>query len=322
MRGLEHQALERDRQSNVTVDRSIYVIFTMNCQPAGTRGAPEGPHNWGQSARAIDGFCTRLLSAGYAVTLFVTPHCARMQTPLFEDWAERGVELGLYLQPQTLFLPPSRHHGNYQRYFGQYPAAVQREIGRLTIAAFQDCFGRRPQSVRTDMHSASDDTFRVLYELGFRQGSVSSPGRRVTKHAAVWTGAVSDPHYVHPTNRLLRGDLPFFEIPVTTDAQHISGGVSPALEVDYSTFDQWHQPLIETQLARMERENVVFRALCATTHNSFEYHADTERSTRNLQALLDYLAALSDRCNVVPATVAAAHASFRLLSRDPLEVSC
>src|ERR1700674_264941 len=98
----------------------LHVLFTMDCHPAGTRYAPEGPRNWEQSIRSIDGFCTRVLRAGYAVTLFLTPACAAAHAPFVEELTDRDVELGLYLQPGSL------EGGAFRGYLGQHDEAKQR----------------------------------------------------------------------------------------------------------------------------------------------------------------------------------------------------
>lgn len=283
----------------------LHVVFTMDCQPAATRAAPEGPRGWEQSAGAIDGFWTRLRRAGYPATLFLGPASADAHAPLLEEAADAGVELGLYVQPQSL------DGGAYSRFLGHYSGDEQRTIVARALEGFQDALGRRPQSVRSAMFSANDDTFPSLFELGFRQGSLSSPGRKVGPHAADWGGAATDPHYVDPRDRLRPGELPFLEVPVTTDAGSRRGGLSPDLALENGTLADWHRPLLEGQLRRMEEGGVGFRALCFTTRNCFAYHASTDKLTLTLEAILDYLAGLSDRYQIVPVTLSEVHARYR-----------
>lgn len=290
----------------------LHVVFTMDCHPAATRMAPDGPKTWEQSARSIDSYCTRLQNAGYPPTLFLTPWCAQEHEPLMGELAKRGVELGLYIQPQSLI------DGGFRRYLGQYPQDQQRAVVTLALKQFQDALGHRPQSCRPAMFSASDDTFSVLYELGFRQGSVSSPGRVLSLYEAVWPGAPPDAHYVDPSSRLRSGDLPFLEVPVTTDATQVRGKLSPDLAIENGTFDDWHRPLIEGQLGRMETEGVSFRTLCAITRNSFSYHNTGDRTGTTLDALISFFDRLEERYEIIPSTLANLHASFRTLSRTYL----
>jgi hypothetical protein len=284
---------------------SLYVLFTMDCHPAGTRTAPEGPRHWEQSIRSIDGFRTQLLNRGYAATLFLSPGCARAHAPLVEELRDSDVELGLFVHP------PSLVNGAYRAYLGQYDDVSQRAIIALAMEAYQDAVGARPVSVRSAHYSANDVTYALLVEHGFRQGSLSSPGRRVSKHGADWSDAETDPHYAHRANRLRPGDLPFLEIPVTTDATQTRGGVAPELALENGTLEKWHQPLIDGQLERMEREAVPFKALCFITRNFFAYNARGDTVAATLDAVLDYLDRLRDRYEVVPVTASGAHAAFR-----------
>jgi hypothetical protein len=289
----------------------LHVIFTMDCQPAASRGAPEGPKSWEQSARAIDGFCRLVHDAGYPVTLFLTPKSAEMHTPLIDELASIDMEMGLYVQPQSLA------GGRYKHYLGQYDTATQREIVSLAAQQFRDAVGMRPQSIRSAMFSASDETFGMLYSLGFRQGSLSSPGRRVSKHSAVWVGAARDPHYVRRDSKLEQGDVPFLEVPVTTDADQERGGLAPDLMVEHGTFESWQRPLIEGQVRRLETTDVPFKSLCIVTRNCFAYHNRRDKARLTLDALLDYLETLEEAreghaaYELAPTTLANAHRLYR-----------
>lgn len=283
----------------------LFIAFTMDCHPATSKAAPEGPRSWEQSAAAIDGYWTHLARGGLAVTLFLTPRVAEFHTPLLEEAAEVGVELGLYLQPQSL------EGTNYNRFLGYYPGEAQRTIIARALEEFQASLGRRPQSARPAMFSANDDTYPSLFELGFRQGSVSSPGRRVGSHAANWGEAVPDAHYVNPRDRLAAGDLPFLEVPVTTDPTHRRSGVAPDLTVENGTLADWHRPLIEAQLQRMDAAGVAFRVLCFTTRNVFAYHHSADPVARTLGDIVDYLDVLAERYEVLPATLSQIHAAYR-----------
>jgi hypothetical protein len=277
----------------------------MDCYPAGTRSALEGPRHWEQSIRSIDGYCTGLLNAGYAVTLFLSPSCAAAHEPLVEELAERGVELGLFVHP------PSLTGGSGRGHLGQFDPDTQRTLIQRAIEGYQDTVGARPLSVRPSMFSASDATFGIFAELGFRQGSVSSPGRRVPKHGADWTGAERDAHYVDISSRLQRGNVPFLEIPVTTDPNQVRGGVSADLGVENGTVEKWHGPLIEAQLARMEEEPVAFKALCFFTRNVFAYNAAGDSVALTLDQIIHRIDSLRERYDVRPVTAAGAHAAFR-----------
>lgn len=262
------------------------------------------------SARAIDGFCTRLLRAGYPTTLFVTEQCASEHEPLLGELASCGVEVGLLVDPASM--PSCRG-----RYLGHFRRDEQRAVLERAGGGFQDALGRRPLSLRSAMFSANDETYALLLELGFQQCSLSSPGRRVPKHSALWSGAPTDPHYVDATDRLRQGALPLLEVPLTTDATQQRGGIAPELAVENGTLEKWHRPLIEGQLRRMEEQRVAFRALCFASRNVFDYQGK-DHPGGTLDALANYLDELGERYDIVPATLAGTHARFREYARPTI----
>ncbi len=253
--------------------------------------------HWEASSRAIDAFCTTIFRAGFAPTLFLTPEAVEEHTPLCDDLLAAGADLGLLVQPQTVRGAQLRH------YLGAYPAAQQRLIVGEALRRFEQALERRPLSVRSAMYSASDETFGVLYQLGFRQCSLSSPGRRVKKHSAMWQDAPADPHYTSATSRLEPGSLPLLEVPVTTDATQNHGGLAPDLAIENGTVERWHRPLIAAQLERHEREQTAFRVLCFVTSTRFPYDDRSSRYRQTLDQLLDHLLSLDERYEVVPATL-------------------
>ncbi len=293
----------------MTTKPPLHILFTMDCEPVATKTASEGPKSRDLSGRSIEGFCSRVLNAGYAVTLFITPGCAWEYAPLLEELAWRGVELGLHGHP------PSVGDGRYNRNLGEYTAEQQRAIIELALDHVQEAVGQQPRSFRPGKFSASDETFRVLYELGFRQGSVSNPGRNVPRQAAVWSGAVEAAHYVDPANRLLAGAMPFLEVPVTTDPTQVGrGGFAYDLCIESAACEESHDSIIQRQLERMATGDVAFRTLCIFTRNVFAYHQDDEQASRTLEMLIDYFDALNEHYDVVPTTLAGAHERFRRLT--------
>jgi hypothetical protein len=168
------------------------------------------------------------------------------------------------------------------------------------------------------MHSASDDTFGVLSAAGFRQSSLSSPGRKTPKFHADWQDAAQEAHFASAESRLAAGELPLLELPVTTDATQRHGGVAPDLAIENGDVSRWHAPLIAGQLARHEAEQVPFRTLCFTTVSRFPYHDPASRFRQALDGLLDHLLALDEQVEIVPVSLAAAHMHYRQQGRPVL----
>jgi hypothetical protein len=294
----------------------LYILFTMNCEPViGTPGKQKGPaghpQTWEQSARSIEGFCDLLQSMGYPATLFLSAACAEEQAPLLEELAERKIELGLYVHPPTL---EGSRKPRFSRHLGNYNAADQRALIESATDRFYDAIGSRPHSFRAGAFSASDATFQVLYELGFRQGSLSIPGRNLPRDAISWNGAEPRPHYVNPSDRLHSGSLPFLELPVTSDPERFYvRGLSYELCIENSSVEDWHRPLIENTLERLEAEQAPFRTLCLFTHSGLAYYRNDDQHSITVERLLEYLDTLTSRYELVPTTLAGAHQHFRQL---------
>lgn len=289
----------------------LYILFTMDCEPVTRRAVKTGPKTWALSARAIEGFCDRLSNASYPATLFVSTGCAEEHGPLMEELIWRGVELGLHVHP------PNLDAERFTRHLGEYGAEEQRAIVEEAVERFYDAVGVRPRSFRSGAFSASNATFQVLYQLGFRQGSLSIPGRDLPREAVCWSDAELDPHYVDPANRLSAGTLPFLELPVTSDPNNFYRQGHPSdLCIENSTVDDWHRPLIEQQLARMAEANVPFRTLCLYTQSGLAYYEDDNKHSVTVEGLLDYFDELAEQYELTPITLADAHERFRQLASE------
>ncbi|MDP9383266.1 MAG: hypothetical protein M3Q29_24610 [Chloroflexota bacterium] len=290
----------------------LHIVFTMTCEAVSSSRVPYGPKAWEQSARAIEGFSNHLLAAGYPPTLFVDPWSAEEHSPLLEELAERGVDLGVYVHP------PALSNGMYKRNLGQYGAEEQHAMFEVSVERVRSALEVAPRSFRAGNYSANDDTFRLAFEHGFRQGSVSHPGRHLPQEGAEWSGAETDAHYVDPQDRLRAGTMPFLEVPVTTDPDRLHRrGMPFDLTIEGGVFEQWHRPLAEARLGRMEERGVAFRTLCITTLNRFAYHDKDSKESGTLGKLVAYLDGLAGEYELVPATLADAHERYLRLPQRP-----
>ena len=278
---------------------ALRVLFTLDCPTASPKAVPFGPPNWELSARALYAFSAALLDAGYPPTLFVSPEAAQEHGPMLDDLAGSGADVGLLVHPPLLRSAGHRH------LLGAYSLEQQAAIVGEAKRRLTETLGRRPLSVRSALFSANDATFAALDSQGFRQASVSSPGRRVRKHHADWDGAAQDAHRASATDRRTPGDLALLEVPVTTDATQRNDGIAPDLAIENGTLERWHAPLIEAQLQRQDDSAVSFRTLCFVSSTRYPYHDGTARQRETLDALVDYLDALADRYDVLPQTLSA-----------------
>lgn len=261
----------------------LYIAFTMDCERIAAESPPGGPESWEISERAISGFCDTLLDEGIAPTLFLTPECGNRHRGLLRKISNRGAELGLHVHPQSL----GDHR--YERYLGQYDRETQRTIIEGAAESFRRTFGRSPRSFRPGNFSANDETFSVLSELGFRQGSVSDPGRNCPQFAASWEGSDPFPHWAGAEDRLIPGDLPFLEVPLTTDPSRLHGNGFPyELRLESGGFDDYHRGIIDGALGRIRQDPEAFPALCLFTHNFLDYRDPGCAQAITLKRIIDY----------------------------------
>jgi hypothetical protein len=295
----------------------LHIVFTMDCDSVALKhNSREVPRSWEQSARALEGYCSRLLAAGFPPTLFLAYECAAEHVPLLEELAGRGVELGLLVHPPMMEL------GRFKRNLGEYSPDEQRLIVDFAAERFADALGVRPRSFRAGKYSASDATFKVLYDLGFRQGSLSRPGWEIPKFAMRWGEAQANPRYTDAASRLRPGELPFFELPLSTDPSRRSlDGMPLDLTVDAGIFDDTHRVVIERRLSEMDADAAPFRALCLTTANRFDYFDGAGQPSKTLDALLAHLDELASQFEIVPTTLTGAHERFRRMRVEGLTVS-
>lgn len=290
----------------------LHVLFTINCEPPKSRFLKTGPESWEMSARSIEGFCIRLGRAGHRATLLSSLACVEEQTPLMEDVIKRGNEVGLFLHP------PQIGDGRFKRYLGQYNADDQRSLIDHHAERFADHLGTRPRSFRGGHFSANNETYRVLFDLGFRQGSLSEPGRNLPNRAAVWIDAPTKPHYVSREQHHTPGDLPFLELPVTTDPDiEIARGVPYVLQIEAGTLEALHRPIIESYLERMAAEVSPFYILTFYTCNSIDFYNEENAHARTLELILDEIERLSERFKIVPVTMTHVHDLYREHGRQP-----
>jgi len=277
---------------------TLYVSFTMDCERIRSECMAGGPSSWELSERAIRGYSETLLAAGITPTLFVVPECGQQHAELFKALAKRGVELGMHLHPQCF-----QDH-RYDKYLGEYDARAQKEILAPGIEMLEEALGVRPRAFRGGNFSANDATFQVLVDLGFRQGSMSDPGRYLTRFAALWEGACPHAHWANARNKLIPGELPFLEAPLTTDPTKRHKNWMPyELRIEHGTFEKWHLPIINNALEVMERDKVDFRVLSIFTHNYFDYSNPDHKRSKVVRGYIRHLEELRDRYEVVPTTL-------------------
>jgi hypothetical protein len=275
----------------------LYVVFSMDCERIAAESPPGGPETWDLSERSITAYNELLLAAGFPTTLFVVPECGERHADMLCELGRRGVDLGMHLHPQS-FLGLQ-----YNKYLGEYDAATQHDLIERGVNMLTSAFGSRPTSFRSGNLSASDDTFPILSELGFRQGSMSIPDRDIAEYVAHWAGAEPFVHWASATDLGAAGDLPFLELPVTTIPGRMQPNGAPyEMRIEFGSAEEWHIPILEAALLEMERLESEFRAICIFTHNFHDYSDPSDDRNIALHGIVKHLQAMTSY-EIVPATL-------------------
>jgi hypothetical protein len=260
-------------------DKLLFVNFTMDCEEVGAHQG--GPANWDLGERAIRGYCETLLDHGLGATLFIVPKAAEYYRATLLELGQLGnenIELGLHFHPQD--------HG-YPEFLGAFTAEEQQQMLRDGMEPWAQALGIAPQVFRPGNFSANDATFSILVELGFLAGSVSCPMRNFVEARATWVGAPLDPHFAHPANRLMAGDLPFLEVPLTVDWESIMWGGRTPLELRIEMVDaRAHGFTVRKAVKRQLDQGQETPMLVVSTHNIFAYDDLTEFRRQVLDGLV------------------------------------
>lgn len=264
--------------------QDIHVLVTMDVEVPRTHRRASGPADWEFSRRAIRGYTELAAAHGLPVSFFTHPECAERHAPLFEELkSSHGAFVeGLHVHPWKFA------DGKYRAHLGGMTADEQRMVISEAVALWQAAFGRRPGYFRPGTFSANDSTFQVLADLGFRGGSVSAPGRIYRELNAVWVGAVPDPHRAHRTFRLLAGDLPFANIPLTQDFSKLEQAGQRYyyrdLRPDYDDVD--HRTLVDKVVGQLAERRPAVPVIHFDTHNDNDYTDPNDRVRRNYETVL------------------------------------
>lgn len=262
----------------------------MDCERIKKLSPPGGPETWKLSENAIEGFSEVLSAKNLLATFFIVPETANQHRDLFLGLEKKGFELGMHLHPQSF------GDLRYKDYLGGYSLEKQIEILRQALGVWKKGLGKIPESFRSGNLSANDSTFKALYTVGFRQGSMSGPEREMPKYKAVWKGAYPYAHHAHPDFRLIPGDLDFYEVPITEDwdVRTWQGKSAMELRIEMGSAED-HFSTIEKRISDMVKKKILVKTLVAITHNYFNYKDKAEPRRKVLESIADYLWQITDK---------------------------
>jgi hypothetical protein len=250
---------------------STPVVFTLNALTASQ--GKETPTDWESAARSIDSFVNIVLGAGIPVTIFATPEAARAHTPMFEEFIDRGCQIGLLLiPPQSPLLEAKKHVGMLN---------LTEQDHTLTRAKtlFQEFMGFRPTMLRTGLHSATTEFFQLCQKHNFTHTSIRLPGAQLAQIGTVWPE--------HDVTVSAIGDV--IDIPVTTDPEHRLFNRFPLYLSSEISENGRH--------AELMARGVQHGHICMTSSNVASYWDPTEAATQNLYNLID---SIVDHTNYSP----------------------
>ena len=281
------------------MERQVFVILTMDCEPALFECSPlairlsgSGPADHEEGEQSIRGYVEAARVEGYPVTLFAHPEVAVAQSKLLRELQGEGACLGMHLHPYKF--DPER----YPMDLGGLPADKQREAISEAKRVWSDAVGQHPTFFRGGVFSANDDTFGVLAENGFEGGSLSCPGRVLPTAMAVWAGAELYPHRADLTFRQIVGDSDFVEIPISVDPsrpmadgdRHEAGFEWPY--VPSRKYD--HGTVARNIVQRAAKEDHAFPTYMTNTHQDQDYGDPNHPSSVKLQTIFESLRRAAD----------------------------
>lgn len=272
--------------------KSLLVVVTMDCERPNDTGLSSvtGPPDWTASARYIERYAAVARDHGFPVSFFCHPEVTEAHADLLFALEAQGCNVdGLHLHPWKYAA------GGVRAHLGHMSEAEQRTVLTLAIDDWSRAMRRKPRYFRPGTFSGNDATFRVAADLGFVGGSLSVPGRIFPDLGAVWAGCPADPHLAHPEFRIVPGQMPFANMPLTVDAEETRRRGVRQWNPDYRP-DQTYGDLPAqvsrgvAQIIARQPEIPVFNIV---THNDNDFGDPANAVRRNLDAIL---AAVHEAC--------------------------
>ena len=285
--------------------RTLHVVMSMDCVPPRAAPGIAGPQGWEAARRSMASFASVLKEEGLLGTFFVAPEALKRLRDTLTDLESEDMELGLLCHPQI---------SNYKTYLGAYDYELHREIIHLGQEIWSDKMGEAARSFRAGFFSANDYTYQIICMEGFRQSSVSLPGRMDAEQYSMWNKTFPFPHHTDPLDRRNEGSMEVYEVPVTSDFEAEDTGsdetfTPPHLRLESPGISDYAEDLIKKHLDHMEAESRDVRTITFVTRNSVGWGRDDDPHVERLQTLMKRVRRLAESkgLEVVPQTLASLH---------------
>jgi peptidoglycan/xylan/chitin deacetylase (PgdA/CDA1 family) len=263
--------------------------------------------------RASLAFGELLEAAGGLGSFFCIASEVKANADAYRDLAGRGHQVGLHVHPADL---------GYEEFLGIYGPDEQRAILSECTDAFAQVMGYRPPGVCLGYGSSNDYTRPILVELGYDHGQTQIPGRILPECASIAAGAPTEPHYAHPWNRVLAGNLDFVELPGTTDPDSRMWGGKHPQDLRIELVDaKNHYYTIRKAVRRQLDAEAPIKAILANTHNIFPYDVPHDFRRQTLHGVIEHTKRLAAEHDLVlvPATEQQIAAAYRAAVPLPAE---
>ena len=281
-------------------ERTLYVTWTMDCETVQEESPVSGgPATWDLAERSMRGYVGALSARGHRATLFLIPRLAEGLPAVVRELGAAGADLGMHLHPQTTDL-------GYDRHLGQLPAETQRGLLEQCSDRVAAVIGHAPTSFRPGCFSGTWETFSILMDLGFTQGSVTLPGRNSPAVGAVWVNEVPFAH-----RRQGRPGRHFLEMPTTAALDQV-GPHRPApcdpqhLRLEREGIAEWGPGLIRDSVRRQVERGWWLKSIVVMTHDTRRYDDPADPYRRNLELIADAIEAAAEQLarEAIPASLA------------------
>jgi peptidoglycan/xylan/chitin deacetylase (PgdA/CDA1 family) len=281
-------------------DQRLFVTWTMDCETIQPEiMATGGPESWDLAERSMRGYVAALAARGHKTTLFLIPRLAEALPEVVRDLGAAGADLGMHLHPQTSDL-------GYDCHLSQLPPETQRALlqqGRDRVATIT---GQAPTSFRPGCFSASWETFLILADLGFTQGSVMLPGRNSPAVGAVWVNETPFAQW-----KAGPGETRFLELPTAAALNQIGPHRQAPCDPDHLRLERegiadWGPGLIRDYVRYQVEHDWWLKSVVVMTHDTRYYDDPADPYRRNLELIADALAAAAEEFDLAltPATLA------------------
>ena len=280
----------------------LYFNYSIDCElPLNTvytedverRSFFHGSATWEFAEASVHGFVAQMegLGVGGGATLFVYPDVARHQRSLYRGLADAGFEIALHLNG----LRYSRLKSSQAKWLGEMPYAEQKSALRMAKQDLEDVVSRPVLGYRACYGSANDDTFPICEELGFEWTSNSSHRYR-PEFFACWRGSWPYAHHTNRKCKLVVGDMPLYEIPVTTGLrifydEKIQQPLDLRVETPPTVLGDKREKfraVVEENLIEMELRSAPVRAVIGASHNTNQFNDPSCHQAQNLDWLVKH----------------------------------